>query len=60
MSTEMQCRVILFRLRIGCPWHDLPEKFGCWDTVCSEFNLWPKKAVLIRLFNSRFKEPDMK
>ena len=24
---------IMFRLRTGCPWRDLPERFGPWQTV---------------------------
>ena len=24
---------IVFRLRTGCPWRDLPERFGPWQTV---------------------------
>lgn len=24
---------ILFILRIGCPWRDLPEKYGKWKTL---------------------------
>ena len=23
---------IVFRLRTGCPWRDLPERFGPWQT----------------------------
>lgn len=24
---------ILYRMRTGCPWRDLPEAFGEWNTV---------------------------
>ena len=24
---------IVFRLRTGCPWRDLPERYGTWQTV---------------------------
>ncbi len=24
---------IVFRYRAGCPWRDLPERFGPWQTV---------------------------
>jgi len=43
---------ILFRLRTGCPWRDLPESFGQWSTVYRRFNLWSKKGVLLRAFKS--------
>ncbi len=29
---------IVFRLRTGCPWRDLPERFGPWQTV------WKRQA----------------
>jgi len=50
---------ILYRLRVGCPWRDLPEDFGRWNTVYRRFNLWSKKGVLLRLFAAMIKEPDM-
>lgn len=36
---------ILFRIRIGCPWRDIPTEFGRWNTIYRRFNLWPKKGV---------------
>ena len=41
---------ILYRLRVGCPWHDLPECFGLWNTIYRRFLLWSRKAILMRLF----------
>ncbi|MCS3904317.1 transposase, partial [Methylohalomonas lacus] len=40
---------ILYRLRTGCPWRDLPAAFGHWNTVFRRFNLWSKKGVLSQL-----------
>ena len=31
---------ILYRIRVGCPWRDLPAKFGCWNTIYQKFNRW--------------------
>lgn len=28
---------ILYRLRVSCPWRDLPEEFGAWSTVFKRF-----------------------
>ena len=36
---------ILYRMRTGCPWRDLPEEFGRWNTVFKRFNLWSKNGV---------------
>jgi transposase len=42
---------ILYRLRTGIPWRDLPPEFGDWSAVYRRFNLWSKKGVLSLLFN---------
>ncbi|MFF7475242.1 IS5 family transposase [Streptomyces sp. NPDC008092] len=31
---------ILFRVRTGIPWRDLPEQFGSWKTVCERHRRW--------------------
>ena len=31
---------ILFRTRAGCPWRDLPERFGNWKTVYNRHRRW--------------------
>lgn len=36
---------ILYRIRTGCPWRDLPAQFGLWNTIYRRFNLWAKKCV---------------
>lgn len=41
---------ILFRLRTGVPWRDLPSEFGEWSTVYRRFNLWSRKGILNLLF----------
>ena len=43
---------ILYRMRTGIPWRDLPKEFGDWSTVFRRFNLWSKKGVLDKLFES--------
>lgn len=49
---------ILHRLRVGCPWRDLPESFGLWNTVFRRFLLWSRKGILLRLFKRLILEPD--
>lgn len=39
-------------------WRDLPEKFDRWNTVFRRFNLWSKKGVLQKLFQSISSEND--
>ncbi len=37
---------ILFRMRTGVPWRDLPDPFGKWNSVYKVFNHWSKKRHL--------------
>lgn len=41
---------VLYRMRTGCPWRDLPTEFGLWNTVFRRFNLWSRKGVLHCIF----------
>ncbi len=36
---------ILWVLRTGAPWRDLPERFGLWRTVYSRFRRWQQADV---------------
>lgn len=47
---RMTLEVILYRMRTGCPWRDLPAQFGRWNTVFRRFNLWSKKGILHTVF----------
>ena len=49
---RMTLEGILFRLRTGVPWRDLPSDFGDWNSVFRRFNLWSKKGVMTEIFNS--------
>ena len=31
---------ILFRTRAGCPWRDLPDRYGNWKTVYGRHRRW--------------------
>lgn len=37
---------ILWILRAGCPWRDLPEEFGPWETIYGCFNRWNADGTL--------------
>ena len=36
---------ILWVLRTGAPWRDLPERYGPWPTVASRFYRWRKDGL---------------
>jgi hypothetical protein len=44
---------ILYHMRTGIPWRDLPDEFGKWSSVFSRFNVWSKK-VFYRLFSNGY------
>lgn len=40
---------VLWSLRTGAPWRDLPSEFGPWKTVYNRFDRWSKKGKWERL-----------
>ncbi|MBK8972124.1 MAG: IS5 family transposase [Hahellaceae bacterium] len=50
---------ILYRMRVGCPWRDIPEQFGNWNSVYRKFNVWSKKGIWRCLFDALIFEPDL-
>ena len=41
---------VLYRLKTGIPWRDLPERFGKWKTIHTRFNRWAQKGYWERIF----------
>ena len=36
---------ILWHLRTGAPWRDIPERYGNWKTIYSRFQRWSQKGI---------------
>ena len=49
---------ILYRMRTGLPWRDLPSFFGRWISIYQQFNRWSSKNKLIKIFNALVHNPD--
>ncbi len=49
---------ILYRMRTGLPWRDLPSFLGVWISVYPQFNRWSLKNKLMAIFKSLVQEPD--
>jgi transposase len=48
---------VLYRAKTGCPWRDLPERFGPWKSVYNRFSNWAKRGLWQRIFEaSRFED----
>jgi transposase len=43
---------ILWMLRTGAPWRDLPERYGPWRTVASRFYRWQRAGIWAQLFSA--------
>jgi len=50
---------MLWKVKTGAPWRDLPERYGPWQTVYSRFALWSKNDVFRRLFELLTEDADM-
>src|SRR6201993_1112588 len=46
---------VLWIVRTGSPWRDLPEVFGEWNSV---FSRWSRKGVWWRIFEAMSDDPD--
>jgi transposase len=49
---------VLWRVRTGSPWRDLPVAFGKSNSVFQRFRRWAKKGVFERLFAVLSEQPD--
>ena len=50
---------VLWIVRTGSPWRDLPPLFGNWNSVFTRFRDWVKADVWQRLFDAVSDEPDL-
>ena len=50
---------VLWIVRTGSPWRDLPSMFGNWNTVFKRFRAWVRADVFKRLFEAVSDAPDM-
>ncbi len=49
---------VLWIVRTGSPWRDLPEAFGDWNSVFRRFSRWSIKGVWWRIFETMSDDPD--
>jgi transposase len=49
---------ILWVLRTGAPWRDMPERYGSWSTVASRFYRWREAKIWERIWRQLQSEAD--
>jgi transposase len=49
---------ILWKVRTGAPWRDLPERYGSWSTVHSRFRRWRLAGVWDRVVAAVHQQAD--
>lgn len=50
---------ILWIVRTGSPWRDIPPSFGDWNSIFTRFRDWTRAGVFERIFEAVSGEPDM-
>ena len=43
---------VLFVLRTGIPWADLPERYGKWNSIWRRFDRWCAKGIWQEIFSA--------
>lgn len=49
---------VLWIVRTGSPWRDLPDAFGDWNSVFRRFSRWSHKGIWWRIFEAISDDPD--
>ncbi|SUO97386.1 Transposase and inactivated derivatives [Suttonella indologenes] len=50
---------VLWIIRTGSPWRDLPEEFGKWNSVFQRYRRWVKAERFAVIFEALRGDPDM-
>jgi putative transposase len=57
-DNRMFVEAVLWLVRTGAPWRDLPEAFGHWNSIFRRFSRWSAKGIWQRIFAAMADDPD--
>ena len=57
-SHKLVIEALVWILRTGAPWRDMPSAYGSWKTIYTRFSRWSNSGVLARLFEALAREHD--
>ena len=57
-NNRLFLEAVLWIVRTGAPWRDLPERIGDWNSVFQRFNRWAKKGIWQQVFEA-LQDPDL-
>ena len=55
---RVMLEAMIWVLRTGAPWRDLPPDYGPWKSVYTRFSRWSEKGVLQAVFDALAQERD--
>lgn len=58
-NNRLFVEAVLWIIRTGSPWRDLPDHFGYWHRVYVRYHRWCKKGVWVRIFETMADDPDL-
>jgi transposase len=56
---RLMVEAMLYRMRVGCPWRDLPKEFGYWNSIYKRFNAWSASGKWVNVFKALVIAPDV-
>ena len=48
-TVRLFLEAVAYRARTGCPWRDLPERFGDWNNTHRRWSRWAKSGVWVSI-----------
>jgi len=57
-DNKLFINAVLWILRTGAPWRDLPERYGNWRSVHKRFKRWADSGVWKQIFDLLIKDKD--